>query len=167
MLPMSIAHPANFQAYRTRPIQFLELWNLNGWRLKVYGISARHPTLTPTLIDTKILAKAKKTAGSTAFSAPPPANAYGLGYVIVHEGRYGCWLLLDWWTDEILLQHQLYRAAEESPHPFNRVATDLVACLWELKVIAFESDAWISTIKASESGATLDGYLDHRFTGLV
>jgi hypothetical protein len=27
------------EAYRKRPIHFLELWEQSGWRLKVYGIA--------------------------------------------------------------------------------------------------------------------------------
>ena len=93
------------QAYTTRPVRFLELWEWRGWRIKVYGIAAQAEYPPEALVQA-----AKEVARQRL---PQPAlseKRYGVGYLIVHEGADGDYALVDWWTDQDIVQHHLYGA---------------------------------------------------------
>ena len=96
------------------------------------------------------------------FTRDPKTNSYGLGYIIFHEGRLANWLLLDWWADEIQIWHHLYRSDLANPAGFERVTSDLIACIWELRLIAFEREAWIETMLKSPDRPDVRRYLAAR-----
>jgi len=89
--------------YRTRPIRFLELYEADGWRLKVYGISA-----TRDRPMARLVVAAKGVARQYLPSPAVQVDRYGVGTLIVHEGTAGNWVLLDWWVGENMLQHHVY-----------------------------------------------------------
>nr|WP_026681738.1 hypothetical protein [Priestia megaterium] len=70
------------ESYQKRPIRFLELWEINDWKIKMYGISYKNDLPSHDLIS-----KAKEIAQQ---SLPVPAiteNRYGAGFVGVHDGK--------------------------------------------------------------------------------
>jgi len=163
-------------SYARRPIRFLELATIDGWRVKTYGISAKGDTPSPTLVQT-----AKQLAGKALPTPPVRVNRngssddggepldsldrYGVAVLIVHEAREGCFVLLDWWTGENMLQHHVYFSPDTNNPEFEDVAdTGIGACVWELKVLSFEREAWIDCVLASERGADLDGYCSRHFS---
>lgn len=141
--------------YATRSIRFLELWETQGWRMKVYGIRYRGD-----VPDNDVVAAAKQL---TAQCLPVPAVAnerYGVGWIIAHQARDANWLLIDWWTDENALMHHLYMSPLEQPDQLTHVSpTGLTACVWELRVVGFERQAWIDCVLASPGGPDLAAYL--------
>lgn len=67
-------------AYQTRPIRFQELWEPNGWRIKVYGIAYARDAP-----DDRLARAIKRAALDTL---PTPAvndYRYGLGFVCAHH----------------------------------------------------------------------------------
>ncbi|HEV2130530.1 MAG TPA: hypothetical protein VGR27_05485 [Longimicrobiaceae bacterium] len=87
-------------------------------------------------------------------------DRYGVAVLIAHEGREGCFVLLSWWAGENMLQHHVYFAPAEPPFEFEYLSpTGVVACVWELAVLAFERDAWVDAVLANPSGPDLDAYL--------
>ncbi|MCP1338047.1 hypothetical protein NJR55_00445 [Idiomarina sp. M1R2S28] len=163
-------------SYATRPIRFLELATIDGWRVKIYGISAQGETPNSTLVQSAI------DLASKALPTPPvqldgsavsddgdvlfdSLDRYGVGIMIVHEAREGCFVLLDWWTGENMLQHHVYFSRDTENPEFADVAhTGIGACVWELKVLSFEREAWIDCVLAREGGADLNGYCSRHFS---
>lgn len=151
--------------YQPRPIHFLELWKPDDWQLKVYGISARGEHPSPALV-----AAAKELALK---ELPRPAvtdNRYGVGFLIVHEGADGSWVLVDWWVRENMLKNLVFNApaGRTAAEDFRSVTpTGLCACVWELHVMHFERTAWITSVLDREGGPDLEEYLLQRFTGEV
>jgi hypothetical protein len=150
-------------AYRPRPVTPLGLWESEGWIVKAYGITyqgggePRH----------EIVSAAKEIALA---ALPKPAQSdgrYGLGFAIVHEGQDACWLLLDWWTDECIIEQQMFSAPLDNPLAFEPVARPPVGCVWELAVHAFERDVWVETILTHPEKPDIDGYLARRLAGPV
>jgi hypothetical protein len=52
-----------------------------------------------------------------------------------------------------------------SPHDeptalFDMTATGPAACVWDLRVIGFERDAWLSKVLRNPGGPDIDAYLD-------
>lgn len=152
-------------SYEPRPIRFLELWEPDDWRLKVYGISARGERPPPPLV-----AAAKELALK---ELPRPAvtdSRHGVGFLVVHEGADGSWVLVDWWVRENMLKNHVFSAPAErtDAEDFRYVTpTGLSACVWELHVQHFERTAWITSVLDREGGPDLEEYLLQRFSGEV
>lgn len=141
--------------YRTRPIRFLELYEADGWRLKVYGISA-----TRDRPMARLVVAAKGVARQYLPSPAVQVDRYGVGTLIVHEGADGNWVLLDWWVGENMLQHHVYASPLDEPERLAYISpTGLAACVWELYVLGFERQAWIDTVLANPDRPDLDAYL--------
>jgi hypothetical protein len=146
--------------YAKRPIRFLDLRRDRGWTTKLYWISARSAHPDPALVGAAYeLARA---------ALPRPAidrDRYGASFLIVHQGNDGNYAILDWWTGENMLQHRVYHAAPGNPLAFAPFAdTGIVACVWELHVMAFERQAWIDAVLANRAGPDLDAYYARRLS---
>lgn len=158
MSPLKLPEP-----YAARSIRFLELWQDAGWRMKVYGIAYRDGGPEPELV-----AVAKALAHGCL---PQPAagdGRYGVGFMGVHEGRSANLVFVDWWADENELHNHVFTAPVDKPLSFDDVtATGLAACVWDLAVIGFERQCWISTMLIEPDEPGLEGYLACRFEGSV
>ncbi|GAA0417418.1 hypothetical protein GCM10008934_05440 [Virgibacillus salarius] len=136
------------ESYQKRPIRFLELWEINDWKIKMYGISYKNDLPSHDLIS-----KAKEIAQQ---SLPVPAiteNRYGAGFVGVHDGKDANFIFVDWWSNENELQHHVYISTKEEPNMFKEYTnTSLIACCWDLKLMSFERDSWVGTVLNHPSG---------------
>jgi prepilin-type processing-associated H-X9-DG protein len=142
-------------SYETRPIRFLELWQHSGWRLKVYGIAFGRPTPRPELIEA-----AKLAAGERLSSVPGSLRHYSVGFLGVHDGRTANFVFVDWWADENELHHHVYVSPADEPTRLAYVTpTGLAACVWDLRVMAFERQAWLDAVLRRSGGPDLHAYL--------
>jgi ketosteroid isomerase-like protein len=149
------------EPYRPRSARFLELWRPDGWLLKLYGLAYEGARPRAEVVEA-----AKRSARA---ALPRPARGgdrYGTGFVIVHEGQDACWLLLDWWGGENVLHQRLLTAPLSAPNEFQPAPRDLTACVWELRLLAFERDAWVAAV-LTDAGADVGRYLECRFDGVV
>lgn len=147
--------------YAARTIRFLELWEDSGWRVKVYGIAYVEGAPSPALVET-----ARGLARGCLPSPAMGAGRYGVGFMGVHEGRDGNLVFVDWWADGNELHHHVYTAPDRAPLEFVDVTgTGLAACVWDLAVIGFERNAWISSVLVDPDETGLDAYLRCRFEG--
>jgi len=129
-------------AYQPRPIRFSELWEENGWRLKVYGIA--HDLPRP---QDELLAAVKRAAQATLPHPPVTEDRYGLGFICAHQGRTVSIAFVDWWENEDELHHKMFIADGADLEQLRPAGDDeLTACSWDLAVIGFERDAWVRHI---------------------
>jgi hypothetical protein len=148
-------------AYQTRPVRFLGLWNPDGWRVKVYGIAADGERPEPGLV-----AAAKAVVRERL---PQPADGegrYGVGFLTVHDGRQGSWVLLDWWANGNQLYHHVFGGDRVTPTDLRPVSGGLTACTWELAVTGFERQAWLEHVFAARE-PDLNRYLAAQFEAEV
>ena len=82
------------------------------------------------------------------------------GYVIMHQGDQGVWLLIHCWAYEhIVLSTLAY--AEPEGHDF--VCYDdkaFHACVWEHVVINYERDAWVKNVMCKNS--SIENYINNK-----
>ena len=157
------------QPYRPRPVRFLRLARVGGWRVKTYGVSAHAEWPDPALVDAALALAdrhlprpAVAPASALASEVPVSTERYGVAIVIAHEGLDGAFALVSWWTGENMLAHHAF-VAPGPPYAFRPLApTGIVACVWELAVLAFERGAWVETVLANPAGPDLDAYLARR-----
>jgi hypothetical protein len=142
--------------YRRRPIRFIDLWKLDDWTLKLYGIAADRDRPRDDLV-----AAARSIAVRTLPTPARSGGRHGVGLVGAHDGANAAFVFVSWWANLYELNHVLYRAPKDALGEFARVPAELVGCTWDLRVIAFERDAWTAAI---ESGTPdLEHYLAARF----
>ena len=105
-----------------------------------------------------VLAAAREHAGDVLpAAAEREGGSEGLGFVILHEGLQGTWLLLHWWAHGDILCGRLLRAEPGGAVFAPQDDRPLLACVWELVVIDHERRAWVRAMmrEAPDSGAYL------------
>ena len=148
----------NFDPYVPRPTKFIDQINSEGWRIKVYGISAKSLPLPD-----EVLLEGMKIALA---HLPQPAlseQRYGVGFLIIHHGTMRNWYLLDWWEKEDIIHHKLFSSPLDNPRSISAEPDkSLIACVHELRVITFESEAWIKTVLCKDGKPSFENYLKQR-----
>lgn len=145
----SLAPPVEALAplpYRARRFASLGLWVLRGFRLKVYGISHRPQAVGELFHSAALIDAARHHTHDRLADAIAEGNHHDLGFVILHEGLQGLWLLVDWWAHGDICCQLLSHADDSRPLRFAPVRPSLVACAWELVPIGFERTAWVETM---------------------
>jgi hypothetical protein len=150
--------PIKIGSCETRPIRFLELWQPDGWRMKVYGIAYGQPTPCRELVEA-----GQKIAQETLATMAAKTRHYSVGFVGIHDGRTGNFVFVDWWTDENELHHHVFISPLDKPTQlFDITATGPHFCVWDLRVIGFERDAWLATVLRNPGGPDIEAYLAQR-----
>ena len=143
------------EPYQPRPIRCMELWQIAGWRIKVYGIAYQRPSPRHALLEA-----AKMVALPHLSQAAEKHNHYGVGFLGVHDGRGANFVFLDYWADENELHHHVYVSPTEQPAQMEYITpTGLTACVWDLRVMCFERQAWLESVLTNPAGPNIDTYL--------
>lgn len=146
------------EAYRRRPVRCLDVAELDGWRIKVYGIAYRGEAPDGALVDAAL-----RTARRALPSPAASDDRYGVGFLGIHEGRTGNFVFLDWWAREDELHHLVWFSASVDPSELRAaMRTDPIACVWDLRLLAHEREAWVTHVLAKSTEPDLDGYLAHQ-----
>lgn len=157
---------AGAAAYRPRPIRFLALQQTAGWRLKVYGITARgeHPR-TRLVEAARVLAPTvlPSPAVHEGGADPYDLERYGVGFVILHDAADYAFALYHWWAGRNEIHQRVFsalhsRLPELHPHP-----TPAIGCVWDLAITDFERRSWLRHMLAGEAAPDLEAYLEDRF----
>ncbi len=148
------------ETYSPRPIRFLESWEERGWRIKVYGIAYEAPLPRPQLVEA-----AKNVVRERLAQVPITQSTYGVGFLGVHDGRGVNFVFLDWWAEENELYHHVYVSPKDSPSALTYVTpSGLTACVWDLRVMCFERQAWLDSVLKNPQGPDLERYLESRLS---
>ena len=139
--------------YFPRWVEAGKLIALNGHRLKSYAMYLSQEAAKEVLSDSDLQNLLKKCL-------PPSTDPldHGIGFVLVHYARDGNYLLVSRWYGGNMLKHELFvlSHAAQGWQAEPLVSTKIVACVWELQVITFERQAWVST--AMTKGGTEDSF---------
>lgn len=153
---------AQFEPYRLRPVRPLELLRHEGWRLKCYGVSARGGSPSRALID--------QAHAIARQSLPTPASTsdrYGVGWLIIHDGAEGDYVLVDWWSHQDIVQHRVFGAPKGAGPLRAGWPQGAGFCVWELAVCWHERQAWIRHVLARSGQPDIDAYLADLLAGEV
>ncbi len=143
------------EPYQPRPIRCLELWQAADWRIKVYGIAYQRTTPRPILVEA-----AKTVAQKHLAETAQQHHHYGAGFLGVHDGRGANFIFLGYWADENELHHHVYISPTERPEALEYATpSGLIACVWDLRVMCFERQAWLEEVLANPAGPDIEKYL--------
>lgn len=152
---------APLQPYQPRPVRYAGLITVGGWRIKAYSISVRSER-----VDEQVFAHVRKLLPKWLEQyAAYPLDTYGVGTLILHEGREGCFAIISWWIDSNMLQTFVYLATDTDRRAF-RLFSDrgIFTCVWELAVHWHERNAWVKHVLGSSGDPTaFDRYLNDHF----
>lgn len=141
------------EPYTPRRITALEPFEGEGWRLKQYSILYGDKQTDDALI---------KAAQDTALRfLPQPAttrNHYGVGFISVHQGKSYDFVTIAYWTYDTELRHRTYMRPGSGSANLEHLTDELSTDVWDLRVLAFERDAWVETVLQADS-LDLESYL--------
>jgi hypothetical protein len=144
-----------FAPPQARYLRFVELWTPRDWALKVYLHSAHGAGLPH-----EFLASAKRFIEPQLPDVGRLQTPHGVGFLILAHGAVSNWLMLDWWSSLHLYQ-RIFQAEGMPPQRFTEAPPGLVQCVYDLRITAFESEAW--RIHALENPTPdLQAYLNAR-----
>ena len=150
---------AAFQPYEPRAFRFLELWSVERWRLKLYGIAYRRERPRD-----KLIVAAKRIAAGVVRANT--GASYELGFVGVHDGRTAAVVFVDFWGNENELFHRVFMSRGRGAlRPAGRLESSV--CVWDLHLQAFERQAWITHVLKKSQAPDFDGYLAARLNAEV
>lgn len=146
--------------YRPRTYSFLDQWEFPGWRMKVCGIA--HERERPSQ---RLVRAARRIAEEELRHTPAWINHYGVGFIVVHQGRTGNFVLVDYWADENELHNHVYASTGEDYESFEYLTPlGVAACAWDLKAIWHEREAWRQCV-LEPATPDFDAYLRKRLIG--
>lgn len=149
--------------YEPRPVRFLELWTIHGWRLKLYGISHNRPSPRSELIET-----AKAITTMRLRERPTGHAHYSVGFLGIHDGRGENQIFLDFWVNENELIHWYWISTPENPADLYVPSEDHNSvCVWDLMVQCFERQAWLDCVLANPKGPDFEAYLQRRLDAVL
>lgn len=109
----------------------------------------------------ELVSAAKDIAITKLGSLDPSVKHYSVGFLGIHQGRTSNFVFIDWWADENELHHHVYVSPIEEPANFSyKTPTGLIACTWDLRVLAFERDAWVQHVLKQHSSPDIEAYLN-------
>jgi len=137
--------------FTERPTRFVGIDERQGWWLKCYEIT----------IDGEETSREIRAAADAAIGRHLVGTAVNgsVGFVVMHAGQDAIWLLINLWNGELLHQVTL-SASLDTPDVFAPVGVDgPSACVWELRVIAHEREAYVRHVLASTGPVRVKTYL--------
>ena len=145
-----------------RLISDLGVHSAKRWRFKLYGIAGEGPAVSQVLVE-----RGKSIAAESLPSPAVTSARYGVGFVIVHEAHAFNTVVVDWWEQVNELRHHVFRAAPGRAEAFDEITSSGEAvCVWELRIQAFEREAWLRCVLENAEDPDLDAYLVQRLTEL-
>jgi hypothetical protein len=148
---------ADFPVPRTRYLRFFELWTLGDWVLKAYLHSAHRDGLPRAFVS-----GAKSHVERELPHAEATRPRHRVGFVILSHGAVSNWIMLDWWSTLHLYQ-RIYQAVGMPPERFVEAPPGLFQCVYDLRITAFESEAWRQHV-VENAGRDVQAYLGARLS---
>lgn len=150
---MKIGNP-----YKPRSIRFLELYQHEEWTLKIYSISYKNERVASEDVQ---LAKSylnKWLLKSEAYQL----EIYNIATLILHEFKEGCFAVINWWTDENMLQNFVY--LKRVNETYFEIYSDkgIATCVWEMAIWWHERNAWVKHILMRNENPDVEAYLSEQ-----
>lgn len=145
-----------YTPYAPRRLAALGERSHGGFRLKTYSI-----VFGADSFDAARFAGGLASA-ETALPAPAESGGRpGAGFLILHQGRTGDYLILGWWDNENELPLRVF---VRDAAGWRAATGGESLCVWDLAVVWHEREAYVNTVM---SGKSVADYLAVTFDGWV
>ncbi len=149
---------SEFEIYKPRKIEFNQLMEIDDWYVKVYTI-----TLNEEFKSQQILSSALKELPIWVENAKKSfLKTHKNAFLILHEGREGVWILMNWWTDGEILETKVYFGDYDNHNVIKEsiYTPKSLICTWELAVVLYERKAWMKHILFNANSPKFDEYIN-------
>lgn len=146
----------SYKPYRPRPLNFLGVEAIAGYRMKVYAIRVGDVPFDRKRFDEGMKLSQK--------SLPQPAidvGRPGVGFVLMHQGGTGDYVVLCRWDRENELPTSVFINAGDGWRPASGGES---FCVWDLRVLWWERETYISTLLAGRNDG-IEAYLTMTIEG--
>jgi uncharacterized protein len=136
------------EPYSPRKIQAWNSRSHHGWKVKLY-----------TIVEATRIEEAKPDWDEACRIAWPlleRSASGGAGFITLHYGLHADYLLVNWWTHEDILNHQLLRRQFGSTSFAEMRHSTWMACVWEMEILEAETRHWKATAMAGAPQAYFD-----------
>lgn len=133
----------DFDVYRPRRMEFLDLWFEGEWAIKAYGIQSRPVDGDAAIIGEDLVLAAREHAVSALRLTREEGAFYKTGFAVLHEGALANWLLFQWWTHQDVWCQLLSYSNGDDPLNFIHTTRPIRACVYETAIIWYEQKSWI------------------------
>ncbi|MGI9552902.1 MAG: hypothetical protein ACR2MT_16980 [Aurantibacter sp.] len=146
-----------FEAYRSRIIEFRKLVKIGDWNVKMYSITKKDKFESYETLE-RIETELPNMLYEAQLSDLP---THKMAFAMAHEAREGVLILLCWWTGGEMVETKIFFSDYSTPDkiepsPFKDKA---LVCIWELEVFAHERKAWIDHVLSKATDPDIDAYL--------
>lgn len=133
-----ITHP-----FKPRLISFIEVFNCNDWKIKLYTITYDSAAVSTETINTVKSHLDKWLLKSQDYNLP----TYKIATLIIHKWKGGHFVIIKWWIGENMMQILVFLATNKEPSNFKLYSDKgIVTCVWELEILWFERNAWVEEV---------------------
>ena len=91
-----------------------------------------------------------------------PLETYNIATLILHQGKEGCFAIINWWIDENMLQNFVYLIEEGQDYKLFS-ANGITTCVWEMAILWHERNAWVKHILMKNENPDFKAYLNEQF----
>lgn len=131
----------HFQPFSSRRILQLPIGEANGWKLKRYGIIAKDRAFDSS-VSTSALESAIERLPIAGRLEDAEGN-HGVGFQIVHFAEEAVVSPVFYWIwGSVLANTCQMRAQWRDTNAFEAGVKEVVACVWEMEIICFETKSW-------------------------
>jgi hypothetical protein len=122
-----------------RPVTHYGVFDIGTWPIKLYGIAvAGQP-------NERLVEAARAAAAETV---PSRTSALQAGFVIAHQARPACFVLICWWATPVDLRLRYLTAPLGHPAELRPMPTGSIGCVWELALVEYERQSWVRHVLA-------------------
>jgi hypothetical protein len=145
-------------SYLQRPVRFLEIHLHNDWQIKLYSISIKNEYVSKENVQ-----KAKQHLDNwLSKSSIYNLETYKIATLILHEGKEGCFAIINWWIDENMLQNFVYLIEDGQDYKLFS-ANGITTCVWEMAILWHERNAWVKHVLMQNEKPDFKAYLNEQF----
>lgn len=152
--------------FKPRDVLVLPLADVGGWTVKRYAIVAENRRFDASV------AEAALACVPDLLPAPGQIDTddgnHGIAVQIVHFAEVAVVSPIVYWHWGSVLSHPIQlRAPWDNPTRFRPGVQDVLGCVWEMEIIAFEVEAWKTTVLSGEGSSIerVERYLQLRPKG--
>ncbi len=139
----------HLEEFVARPVQALPLVEQDGWRLKRYAILAEGRAFDAAVAEAASREALRRLPAASALSDAD--GNHGVGLQIVHFAQVAVVSPVFYWQwGSVLARIDQLRAQWAEPEVFETGVAEVVGCIWEMEVVAFEMDLWKRTMLGAD-----------------
>jgi hypothetical protein len=149
--------------YSPRTVTQYGVETINGWPTKLYGLAVEGEPGQELIAAARSAAGASLPAttgdviGDRAGDDPGHEGEPAAAFVIAHQARPACFVLVYWWASPVDLCLAYFRSPLDRPAELSPMPEHSTGCVWELALTNHERVAWVEHVLNGEN--SLDAYL--------